>query len=561
MPDQATRARGARARRARRAAGSVRRHRDRAFRRRAAAGDDLGREGRHGHQLASGASRACARRCRAGRGARRLGDRGRLRAPPRGAAAVRGARRRCSPYDAGRGRSGTSTRERRAAATSTSPACLRAARRARPAAVAVARRRGRRAATRLYDDGALRRRADGRARFVAAPYTPRRPRRATRAIRSRLNTGRLRDQWHGMSRTGTIGAAVRPRARAGARDERRRHGAARPAPTATWSSVDSRRGAIVLPAQRERGAGAGAGVPRRCTGASSSSGGAGADGQAHAAGVNALTHAGVLPAVEAARAEARGGEGRDGRAAVAAAGARPGCRRRPCARGARGAASRCWPAFAFASCVPFGRERDAASLFRAAHADAPSTPTLVARSTRCSASTTAARRRAALRRRAPRPAPDHAPVAAAARRRGSKRLLLAGDIAAEAWLRPLLQDELPAAAYARARSCAAGATAPRAVAARGRQVCSCFDVSETAIAAALAGVDGAPAERRCARCRRSCSAARNCGSCLPELRRIVVGACRRPRAQAIEPRERRERNGRACPAGRRRSRAIRSCSR
>src|SRR5207249_3592200 len=56
--------------------------------------------------------------------------------------------------------------------------------------------------TRLYADGIFPT-IDGRARFVATPYRPvaekpdaRRP--------YRLNTGRLRDQWHGMSRTGTV---------------------------------------------------------------------------------------------------------------------------------------------------------------------------------------------------------------------------------------------------------------------------------------------------------------------------------------------------------------------
>ena len=39
-----------------------------------------------------------------------------------------------------------------------------------------------------------------------------------------LTTGRLRDQWHGMSRTGTV-AGVRPRRRAGHRDARAGHGA------------------------------------------------------------------------------------------------------------------------------------------------------------------------------------------------------------------------------------------------------------------------------------------------------------------------------------------------
>jgi assimilatory nitrate reductase catalytic subunit len=55
---------------------------------------------------------------------------------------------------------------------------------------------------RLYADG-LYPTASGRARFHAAPYSP-----VAEAIDARyplhLNTGRLRDQWHGMSRTGLV---------------------------------------------------------------------------------------------------------------------------------------------------------------------------------------------------------------------------------------------------------------------------------------------------------------------------------------------------------------------
>lgn len=55
---------------------------------------------------------------------------------------------------------------------------------------------------RLYEDGVFPT-ADGRAKFYPAPYRP-----VAEAIDARyplhLNTGRLRDQWHGMSRTGKV---------------------------------------------------------------------------------------------------------------------------------------------------------------------------------------------------------------------------------------------------------------------------------------------------------------------------------------------------------------------
>ena len=57
--------------------------------------------------------------------------------------------------------------------------------------------------TRLYEDGVYPT-DDGRARFVDTPYEKVAEPRDARYPFS-LNTGRLRDQWHGMSRTGAIG--------------------------------------------------------------------------------------------------------------------------------------------------------------------------------------------------------------------------------------------------------------------------------------------------------------------------------------------------------------------
>jgi len=103
--------------------------------------------------------------------------------------------------------------------------------------------------------------------------------------------------------------------------------------------------------------------------------------------------------------------------------------------------------------------------------------------------------------------------------------LLAGDIAAEAWIRPLLQEELPAAMYGRSLL-VAGREAPVPTAPRGRQVCSCFDVSEREIVAALAGAGGdagaSDALLRLVQAELKCGT--QCGSCLPEVRRLVRSA-------------------------------------
>ncbi|MFZ3128209.1 MAG: nitrate reductase, partial [Rhodoferax sp.] len=99
---------------------------------------------------------------------------------------------------------------------------------------------------RLYTDGRFPT-PDGKARLVVTPYQPvAEPRTARYPIA--LTTGRLRDQWHGMSRTGTLGRLFghvpEPAVQLHPQDMARHQ----------WRdgelvSVQSRRGAIVLPVQ------------------------------------------------------------------------------------------------------------------------------------------------------------------------------------------------------------------------------------------------------------------------------------------------------------------------
>jgi assimilatory nitrate reductase catalytic subunit len=65
-----------------------------------------------------------------------------------------------------------------------------------------------------------------------------------------------------------------------------------------------------------------------------------------------------------------------------------------------------------------------------------------------------------------------------------------------------------------------GAVALGAIATRGRQVCSCFDVSEAQIDTTLAQALGG-SEQRLARLQEGLRCGTNCGSCLPELQRLV----------------------------------------
>ena len=103
--------------------------------------------------------------------------------------------------------------------------------------------------------------------------------------------------------------------------------------------------------------------------------------------------------------------------------------------------------------------------------------------------------------------------------------LLAGDTSAEAWIKTLLQDGLPAQSYGRLLL-VPGSKAPVEVTdaanKRGKQVCTCFNVTDTAIAGYLAG---------CTRQRRG-PAGRAAGQ--PELRhqlRLVHPGAQAPGAQ------------------------------
>ena len=170
--------------------------------------------------------------------------------------------------------------------------------------------------------------------------------------------------------------------------------------------------------------------------------------------------------------------------------------------------------FDFASCVPFGRDRTGV-LFRAAAHEAPE-PTLIVQMESLLGLDTADTLRYVDKRR---------------QQRRSARLqrtdddiwleafLLAGDSSAESWIKTLLQDQLPAGRYGRLLLMP-GAAAPVTMTPRGPQVCTCFNVGEDAIRSTLSLCRGTESERLTAlqdhlRC------GTNCGSCLPELRRLI----------------------------------------
>ncbi len=363
---------------------------------------------------------------------------------------------------------------------------------------------------RLYGDGVFPT-SDGRARFFAEAWRP-----VAAPCDSRfpfaLTTGRLRDQWHGMTRTGTLGRLFghvpEPAIQMNPGDLRQKGLGA-----GNLVHLTSRHGSIVLPAQPSEELAAGQVFVAMHWG-SEYLGGHSSTG-APMAGVNALTNPAFCPvskqpelkhtAVKVLKAELPW-------SLLAMAWVSE-----TDALAARDALRALMPRFAFATCVPFGRERSGV-LLRAAAYEAPRDDTL-AQIELLLGLAGAEVLRYADRKKGQRRAMRLARVGPDTRLEG---FLLAGDTRAEAWIRTLLQDELPAQSYGRLLL-APGASAPVAVAARGPQVCTCFNVGEEAIRDTLARCAGNE-DQRLHTLQDALKCGTNCGSCLPALRRLVRAA-------------------------------------
>jgi assimilatory nitrate reductase catalytic subunit len=361
---------------------------------------------------------------------------------------------------------------------------------------------------RLYEDGVFPT-PDGKARFAALPYKPLAEPRESRFPFS-LTTGRLRDQWHGMSRTGTLGRlfghVAEPAVQLNAQDMARLalH-------DGDLVHVTSKRGSLVLPAQAsEQIAPAQAFIAMHW--GSEYLSGRSSVGEP-IAGVNALTTSAFCPgskqpelkhaAVKVLKAELPW--------TLLALAWLPEHR----ALAAQADLRALMAEFPFASCVPFGRERTGV-LFRAAAHEAPA-PELLDRLEQLLGLNTAdtqryADRRLGQRRAARLQRTPGVPAQLAG-------FLLAGDIRAEAWLKPLLQEQRPAEAYAK-RLLMPGARAPVEEAPRGKQVCTCLNVNDSAIRDCLSRCEGSD-EQRLAQLQGALRCGTQCGSCVPELRRLV----------------------------------------
>jgi assimilatory nitrate reductase catalytic subunit len=359
---------------------------------------------------------------------------------------------------------------------------------------------------RLYEDG-LFPTASGKARFANVPYRPvAEP--ADARFPFRLLTGRLRDQWHGMSRTGMVAQlyahAPEPSIAMSEADMARRF-----LRNGDLVHVTSRRGSQILPVSGSDEMRSGQAFIGMHWGEEYVSGRAREGGGMH--GVNAMTSSALDPiskqpelkhaAVKILKAELPWhflvfGWVDDARALSLQTRLRPEMRR-----------------FAYASCTLFGQDRTGV-LFRAAD-DYAAPAELVAKIEAAFGIEGAAVLRY-----------DDA------RRGNSRRIVvaggklsavsLAGDVSAGHWLKDYLENAIPVASLGR-MLLMPSAQAPKGFTPRGKVVCNCFNVAESDILTSLAaGAVGASPETALADLSQSLRCGSNCGSCVPELRKIIL---------------------------------------
>jgi assimilatory nitrate reductase catalytic subunit len=374
---------------------------------------------------------------------------------------------------------------------------------------------------RLYEDGIFPT-ANGRARFAALAYVPVAEPRDARYPFS-LTTGRLRDHWHGMTRTGTLGRLFghvpEPAVQLHAQDMVRRG-----LKEGELVHVTSRRGSIVLPVQASDEVALSQAFiamhwgPEYLGGRSSSG--------EPLAGINAITTSAFCPvskqpelkhaAVKILKAELPW--------SLLAVAWLPG----DAALAAREALRSLMSHFSFASCVPFSSPApvdappEAARtglLFRAAADYAPDAA-LLSQIERWLGLAGDEALQYADPKKGQRRTMKLVRTGSEARLDG---FLLAGDTSAEAWIKTLLQDSLPAQSYGRLLL-VPGSKAPVEMAdaakQRGRQVCTCFNVTDIAISGCLTDCRGSD-DARLAALQASLKCGTNCGSCIPELKRFV----------------------------------------
>jgi assimilatory nitrate reductase catalytic subunit len=381
---------------------------------------------------------------------------------------------------------------------------------------------------RLYENGIFPT-PDGRANFANTAYKPTFEQRESRYPFS-LNTGRLRDQWHGMSRTGTLGRlfghVAEPSVQMNRQDMLRRL-----LKDGDLMHVTSKRGSVVLPAQGSDEVGMSQAFIAMHWGSEYLSGRS-STGE-RLGGVNTITTSAHCPtskqpelkhaAVKVLKAELPW--------TLLALAWLP----EDTAHTSRAALQKLMARFEFATCVPFGREDSAADAQAAMQAPTQSAAPM---------------QRGILFRAASNYAPEDDSLAQieallgmngadtlryADKKRGQHRaarlvraandtvqlqgFVLAGDTSAQAWIKTLLQDQLDASTFGRLLL-SPGAKAPLAVQSKGNQVCSCLNVSQSAIETTLVSCQGDETQRL-EQLQKALSCGTQCGSCLPQVKKMV----------------------------------------
>jgi len=368
------------------------------------------------------------------------------------------------------------------------------------------------AKARLYEDGAFAH-VDGKARFITKPFA------ATAEVQDAkfplaLSTGRLRDQWHGMSRSGTVAKLF----------------AGEPGPALTMHPQDmdrrglkagalvrvrSRRGEVIVPLRSDDGAGAQqAWLPMHW--GSEFLGGRGLSG------INALTQSASCP-------DARQPELKFTAVAVEAVdlpwrvfgaawiGPGEGAALRSRLRALMAEAD-------YACCLPGpaqearGTQQGSAGLegwsLELAFAEPPPAAVVQALAAVLQLNGVGVLRYADGRRGRSRSLRLDGEGADAR----LQALMRVGEGGEAAWLDALWRERTPVAPFGR-RLLAPDAEQPAAAASP--QVCNCFNVREDAIAACLRRQPDAAPEARLASLQGELRCGTQCGSCLPALRRLV----------------------------------------
>jgi assimilatory nitrate reductase catalytic subunit len=370
---------------------------------------------------------------------------------------------------------------------------------------------------RLYEDG-LFATANGHAKFAALPYVPTAEVRESRFPFS-LNTGRLRDQWHGMTRTGLVGklfghvpepvVQLHPddMALLGVDEDSLVH-------------VTSKRGSIVLPAKASVDLSTNQAFIAMHWGSGFLSG---RDHQNKPlAGVNAITTSSYCPtskqpelkhaAVKILKAELPW--------TLLAVAWLPDHKAQTILQSLRAYMVH----FEFASCVPFGdcpTEGPARQgvLMRAACSEAPDIALLHDIQQLLGLNGNDSLHYVDAKRSQLRSMRLLHNEANPTKETQLNAFLIAGDTSAETWLKALLQTQASTQEYGR-RLLMTGSKPPVALADAGTTVCSCVGVKDVAIRQHLSLCKG-DSSQRLVSLQDALKCGTQCGSCVPELQRMI----------------------------------------